>query len=161
MNFNDAYSLNTPSHLPFTDTNKVPITGHSLGAALALLDAVYLPLHLPSTIQFKLVTYGMPRVGNPIFAQYVDAHFPNLTRINNKEDPVPIVPIISMGYEHPQGEVHITDAGTWESCSGNENPSGHCTVGDGLVRNVFDHDGPYNGISLGFFGTEKVTQCST
>lgn len=33
----------------------------SSGAAIALLDAVYLPLHLPGVI-FKTVTYGMPRV---------------------------------------------------------------------------------------------------
>lgn len=31
------------------------------GAALALIDAVYLPLHLPG-VSFKTVGYGMPRV---------------------------------------------------------------------------------------------------
>lgn len=40
----------------------VTTVGHSLGAALSLLDAVYLPLHLPSSITFKTVAYGLPRV---------------------------------------------------------------------------------------------------
>lgn len=34
------------------------------GAALALLDSVYLPLHLPSNLNFRTVTYGLPRVRN-------------------------------------------------------------------------------------------------
>jgi predicted lipase len=36
--------------------------GHSLGAAISLLDAVYLPLHLPTTTTFKSYFYGLPRV---------------------------------------------------------------------------------------------------
>ncbi|KAF8516221.1 hypothetical protein BU17DRAFT_67634 [Hysterangium stoloniferum] len=59
---------------------------HSLGAAISLIDTVYLPLHLPMNIRFKFVGYGLPRVGNPAFAQYLDAHFPDLTHINNKKD---------------------------------------------------------------------------
>lgn len=34
----------------------------SVGGALALLDSIYLPLHLPSHISFRTITYGMPRV---------------------------------------------------------------------------------------------------
>ena len=41
----------------------IPTALLDLGAALALLDAVYLPLHLPSSTTFKTVGYGMPRVG--------------------------------------------------------------------------------------------------
>jgi hypothetical protein len=40
-----------------------------LGAALALLDSVFLPLHL-SGFTFTTVTMGMPRVGNQAFADY-------------------------------------------------------------------------------------------
>ncbi|KAF8800421.1 alpha/beta-hydrolase, partial [Phlegmacium glaucopus] len=38
----------------------VTIVGHSLGAAIALLDGVYLPLHI-SGVSFKMIGYGMPR----------------------------------------------------------------------------------------------------
>lgn len=46
---------------------RVTIVGHSLGGAIALIDAVYLPLHLPSGTTFKTVTFGMPRVRTPIY----------------------------------------------------------------------------------------------
>ncbi|KAG8867625.1 hypothetical protein FRB97_003189 [Tulasnella sp. 331] len=51
---------------------KVATIGHSLGGAIALLDAVYLKLVLPKLTTIKVVTYGQPRVGNAAFANYVD-----------------------------------------------------------------------------------------
>ncbi|KZP12702.1 alpha/beta-hydrolase [Athelia psychrophila] len=132
-------------------TKSVTLTGHSLGAAIALLDSVYLPLHLPSTTTFKTIVYGLPRVGNQAFADYVDAHI-TLTHINNEEDIVPIVPGRGLGFVHPSGEVHIEDSGEWASCPGQDNPSTSCIVGD--VPNIFDgdvsnHDGPYGGVTMG------------
>ncbi|KAI0684506.1 Alpha/Beta hydrolase protein [Cytidiella melzeri] len=137
--------------------SSVTLVGHSLGAAISLLDAVFLPLHLPSTTKFKTVLYGLPRVGNQDFANYVDAHNPTLqlTHVNNLEDPVPILPGMFLGFHHPSGEVHISDSGgsdAWESCPGQDNPSTLCIVGD--VPNIFesdesDHDGPYDGIEIG------------
>lgn len=133
----------------------VTTVGHSLGAAIALLDAVYLPLHLPSTITFKTYGYGLPRVGNPAFANYVDssASKVHLTHINNKKDPVPILPGRFLGFAHPSGEVHIDDpSGTWYSCPGQDNTSDLCEIGD--TPNIFsaslsNHNGPYNGITMG------------
>ncbi|KAH9044012.1 Alpha/Beta hydrolase protein [Lactarius hengduanensis] len=92
--------------------SSIAVTGHSLGAALALLDAVYLPLHLPAGTRVRMVGYGMPRVGNAAFADHVDALGAlTLTHVSNREDPVPIVPGRFMGFVHPAGEVHIRDAG--------------------------------------------------
>ncbi|PPQ69478.1 hypothetical protein CVT25_002042 [Psilocybe cyanescens] len=129
---------------------KVTIVGHSLGAAIALLDGVYLPLHI-SGVSFQVIGYGMPRVGNQAFANYVDAHLA-LTHINNKEDIVPIVPGKFLGYHHPSGEVHIMDNNQWVSCPGQDNSSNECSTGD--VPNIFegdtsDHDGPYDGVTMG------------
>ena len=128
--------------------SSVVVVGHSLGAALALLELVYLPLHVPAGTRVSAFTYGMPRVGNAAFANYVDStHNGNLTHINNKKDPVPIVPGKSLGYVHPSGEVHIQDSGSWLACSGQDNPSNLCIVGDVptlLQSNVSDHDGPYD-----------------
>jgi predicted lipase len=134
--------------------SSIVVAGHSLGAALALLELVYLPLHVPTGTRVSAFTYGMPRVGNGPFANYVDAAYNgNLTHINNKEDVVPIVPGKFLGYVHPSGEVHIQDSGSWVACSGQDNPSNLCIVGD--VPSVFqgdisDHDGPYDdGIVMG------------
>jgi predicted lipase len=96
----------------------VTLVGHSLGAALALLDSVFLPLHLPSSTAFKTITYGMPRVGNQAFANYVDASVHDLTHVNNKEDPIPILPGMFLGFHHPSGEVHIQDSEAWDACPG-------------------------------------------
>ncbi|TDL25796.1 lipase [Rickenella mellea] len=131
----------------------VTIVGHSLGAAIALLDTVYLPLHLPAGTTFKTVGYGMPRVGNQAFADYVDAHATQLTHITNKHDPVPILPGRGLGFHHPSGEVHIDEqTSLWEACPGQDNTSDLCTVGD--VPNIFvsslgDHTGPYDGVTIG------------
>jgi len=134
----------------FGATN-VTVVGHSLGAALALLDSVYLPLHLPAGTAFRTVSYGMPRVGNQEFANYVDAHL-SVTHINNMKDSIPILPGMSLGFHHPSGEVHIDDSGEWALCPGQDNPSTQCTVGD--VPTIFNgneanHDGPYDGITMG------------
>jgi hypothetical protein len=99
--------------------SSVTVIGHSLGAALALLDSVYLRVLLNASVNVRMVGYGLPRVGNQDFANWVDSNLSGLvTHVNNEEDPIPIVPGISLGFHHPSGEVHITDSGTWENCPG-------------------------------------------
>ena len=71
-----------------------------------------------------MIGYGVPRVGNQAWADYVDAHVTSLesgqglTRVNNKEDPVPILPGEFLGFVHPSGEVHIQDSNAWDACPG-------------------------------------------
>ncbi|KAF8329762.1 lipase [Cantharellus anzutake] len=139
-----------------TGSKTVYIMGHSLGGAIALLDAVYLPLHLPPDTVFYTNTFGMPRVGNQAFADYVDAHVTNLARITNKKDPIPTLPYRSMGYHHSSGEKHIVTTGTafgdWYACKGQDNTNQNCSTG--AVPNIFagkesDHGGPYGAIVIG------------
>jgi predicted lipase len=129
----------------------VTTVGHSLGAALALLDSVYLLQHLPAGATYQIVGYGMPRVGNTAFANFVDQNL-KLTHINNKKDFIPVLPPLVLGFVHPSGEVHITESGSWVSCSGRDNTDVQCSAGD--VPNVFSGDlvdnlGPYNRIYMG------------
>ncbi|KIM56323.1 hypothetical protein SCLCIDRAFT_1220492 [Scleroderma citrinum Foug A] len=131
-------------------STSVTIVGHSLGAAISLLDSIYLPLHLPEDTVFKTITYGLPRVGDKSFADYADANL-HLTHINNKEDPIPTLPPTILGYVHPAGEVHIEDSGTWVSCPGQDNPSVDCSTGDATIPldwSFENHYGPYNGIMI-------------
>ncbi|KAI0258660.1 lipase [Gloeopeniophorella convolvens] len=131
----------------------VTTVGHSLGAALALLDALYLRIQLPATVTVSMVGYGLPRVGNQAFASLIDSTLGGrVTHINNEEDPIPTVPGMFLGFHHPAGEIHIQDSGAWDSCPGDDNSSDLCIVGD--VSNIFegdlsDHDGPYAGITMG------------
>lgn len=60
-----------------------PQIGHSLGGALAELDALFFTLNLPSSTSIQAVTYGTPRVGNPAFAQFFDSKVQNDTRCSS------------------------------------------------------------------------------
>ncbi|KAJ7493272.1 lipase [Mycena galericulata] len=137
------------SLVSFSTVNlRTPIHVEFLCGAIALLDSVYLPLHLPPSTKFTTVVYGLPRVGNQAFANYVDAHL-SLTHINNQKDIVPIIPSISLGYHHPAGEVHIQASGEWDSCPGQDNESVLCSTGDVPTvwsGSIANHDGPYDGV---------------
>jgi predicted lipase len=76
-------------------TNTVTTVGHSLGAAISLLDAVYLKLHLPASTVIQFYGYGLPRVGNPAFTAYVDGSGIKVTHINNEKDIGADVPLCS------------------------------------------------------------------
>jgi len=158
--------------------SSVTVVGHSLGAALALLDGVFFSLQLPKNVTVKVTSYGMPRVGNQAFANVVDRQLSGrVTHVNNQEYPVPVVPGEFLGFHHPSGDIHILDSGAWDACPGaflppgfacgsldrtlsavapnclgQDNPSDSCIVGD--VKNIFEgdldnHDGPYAGITMG------------
>ncbi|KAG8906414.1 hypothetical protein FRB99_006916 [Tulasnella sp. 403] len=133
-------------------TTQVVMIGHSLGGALAQLDAALLRLHLPKDISLKVVTYEQPRVGNGQWANWYDNNIPDTHRITNKHDPVPTLPWKFLLYTHTQGEKHIVDdqKGVWYDCAGQDNPSSlYCSTGvvsNILKGNTSDHAGPYNGL---------------
>lgn len=135
------------------DASTVTIVGHSLGAALALLEGVHLRSILDASVGVRVVGFGMPRVGNKNFAKWVDSHLGgNVTHINNQHDCIPILPSEFLGYVHPSGEIHIQEDGSWSSCPGRDNPSTECSTGavPGVIHcNLTNHDGPYNGIEMG------------
>ncbi|KAI0322823.1 lipase [Amylostereum chailletii] len=140
------------STLSKNSSKSVTVVGHSLGAALGLIDSVFLSLQLGSGVKVTTIGYGLPRVGNEAFANYVDAH-QHVTHISNKKDPVPIIPGRGLGFAHPSGEVHIAvDNSDWNSCPGQDSTATDCTIYD--VPNIFesdsdDHDGPYDGLTIG------------
>ena len=61
----------------------VTVVGHSLGGALALISSLYLPTFFPNAY-YRLVTYGMPRVGNKALSKYLDNSLIDITRITNR-----------------------------------------------------------------------------
>ncbi|CAA7259111.1 unnamed protein product [Cyclocybe aegerita] len=134
------------------NTKNVALVGHSLGGALAELDALFLTLNLPSGTAIKAVTYGTPRVGNALFASLIDSKVLDFKRINNKDDIIPIVPGRFLGFSHPHGEVHILGPGRAVACSGDDNATdADCqiqSVPNIFEGNILDHLGPYEGISI-------------
>ncbi|KAJ7928052.1 Alpha/Beta hydrolase protein [Mycena leptocephala] len=135
--------------------NQVTVVGHSLGGALAELDALSLRLILPQEVGVNAVTYGTPRVGTSDFVSFFDSQVTDFKRVNNENDLVPIVPGRFLGFAHPQGEIHIVDDDNKEivACPGNDNADQEkCqikTVPSILSGNIIHHLGPYNGIFIG------------
>ncbi|KIJ21143.1 hypothetical protein PAXINDRAFT_6912 [Paxillus involutus ATCC 200175] len=136
-------------------TTAVTMVGHSIrqymsvlalhphiGAAITLLDSVYLPLWLSAGTTFQTICYGLPRVGNQAFANYVDANL-HLTHINNEEDPIPICPGMFLGFVHPP--VKYT-SGTLAS---GQLALVSISVPEIWDGDLSDHDGPYNGVEMG------------
>ncbi|KAG9096307.1 hypothetical protein FRC06_008794 [Ceratobasidium sp. 370] len=97
--FRDAHAASAPQILTAVQkiiaekgATKVTVVGHSLGGAIASLESLYLRLNLPRSVAIKGVTYGQPRVGNPDFANWIDATISDFARITSMDDPIPILP---------------------------------------------------------------------
>jgi hypothetical protein len=67
--FRDSQARSAPavlaavqSALAQTGTTSVTVVGHSLGAAIALIDSLYLSLQLGTSVNVRTIGYGMPRV---------------------------------------------------------------------------------------------------
>ncbi|KAG8827698.1 hypothetical protein FRC18_009863 [Serendipita sp. 400] len=136
-------------------TKKITVIGHSMGAAIGTLAAASFKLRLGSDYTFKVVGFAQPRVGNQNWINWYNTNIPDITRINNKDDPVAVLPSLSMGYVGNLGEIHIRDDNAWINCPGNDNLSAGCTeadVGNLLTSNLIQHLGPFNGILMGLCG---------
>ncbi|KUL85130.1 hypothetical protein ZTR_06259 [Talaromyces verruculosus] len=85
-----------------TTLNRLVITGHGVGGALATLAALQyrtdtsLIPGIPAT-SVQLYTYGSPRVGNRIFARSITGGTTNV-RVTHTDDPIPKFPRTNLGY---------------------------------------------------------------
>ncbi|KAG8682652.1 hypothetical protein FRC08_014821 [Ceratobasidium sp. 394] len=126
--------------------------GHSLGGALALLEGLHMRLNLPSSVNVITRTFGQPRVGNDVFAQFVDQMLPDLARLTIKRDIVPVLPPLTTLFRHSSGEVHLDAEDVFNACSGRDNMNENCSTGQVLTQGIqlVDHLGPYpGGVQLG------------
>ena len=99
-----------------TTNNKILVTGHSLGGALATFAALHLATeyHSREQLQVSLYTFGSPRIGNFPFVRYVAKSIPISFRITHDEDPVVQLPPPLFDYTHLPNEVfyeHIDGTG--------------------------------------------------
>ena len=94
-----------------THNQKIWITGHSLGAALATLAAARMEIVDGVSVQ-GLYTFGHPRTGDEDFAVGCDAALPGRAyRFVNNNDVVPRLPPRKMGYSHIGRFVYFTRKG--------------------------------------------------
>ncbi len=81
------------------DIQKVYITGHSYGAALAVLCAVDLEYNFPKK-DYEVIVFGCPRVGNNAFKKSYNLRVFKTLRVENIGDIVTKVPFAFLGYRH-------------------------------------------------------------
>ncbi|KAG8982790.1 hypothetical protein FRB93_007782 [Tulasnella sp. JGI-2019a] len=84
-----------------------------MGGAVAVLNAMYLRLHLPPSTPVSSFTVGTPKIGNAAFAAWSDKVLApvaiNSVRIVNAHDIVPTLPL-------PRVEYHLQPNGRWYNC---------------------------------------------
>ncbi|QDS76738.1 hypothetical protein FKW77_001301 [Venturia effusa] len=88
--------------------NKLVVTGHSLGGAIATLAAAELR---SSGIAIDLYTYGAPRVGNQKLVDYIQTPKQSQGenfRVTHYNDPVPRLPPTVMGFAHYHPEIYLS-----------------------------------------------------
>ena len=113
--FQDVYQLvrgNIASNLAAaTDgCDQILVTGHSLGAALAVLAAPDIARAMPpNTIEPRLVTFAGPRVGLSDFAAKFNAQIESCYRVVNFLDIVPLLP--PAPYVHVGAEISVDSGG--------------------------------------------------
>ncbi len=81
------------------EVRQVRVTGHSYGAALAVLCGVDLQYNFPDR-DFEVLLFGCPRVGNRAFAKSYDKRLFKTLRVENGNDIVTKVPFACWGYRH-------------------------------------------------------------
>ncbi|MDR0293902.1 MAG: lipase family protein [Oscillospiraceae bacterium] len=88
------------------DTHYIKISGHSLGAALAVLCAVDVQYNFPGR-DIEVFLFGCPRVGNRAFALSYNKRVDKTVRVENGNDIVTKVPPALWGYRHVGARLHV------------------------------------------------------
>ncbi|CAM9163605.1 unnamed protein product [Ectocarpus sp. 4 AP-2014] len=112
-------------HMQYNPHVQILITGHSLGAALAVLCFLDLRVNRGlgqgpnSSVSFApIYLFGSPRVGNEAFATLTTRPGVSIFRLVHHRDPVPHLPLEAWGYHHPPTEVFYTeDQSSYQVCS--------------------------------------------
>lgn len=88
------------------DYDRVVLTGHSLGGAIATIAAAVYGVQFAGKKRVSCHTFGCPRVGNTVFASMYDAIVPTDQnwRCVHYEDPVPMIPMNGF-FHHVYGSV--------------------------------------------------------
>jgi predicted lipase len=87
-------------------TNYIRISGHSQGAALAVLCAVDVQYNFPDK-DIETVLFGCPRIGNKAFALSYNKRVDKTVRVENGNDIVTKLPFAVLGYRHAGAKMHI------------------------------------------------------
>lgn len=128
---------------------KVICIGHSLGGALAQMDAIFLRNKLPNKVKVQYVGFGVPRVGDRRWADIVENKLGrSQVHITNADDIVPHTPPSAAKYRQTANEIWINpDNNQAVLCRGRENE--RCAAGVSTADLGWSaHGGPYFGVDM-------------
>ena len=93
----------------------ITITGHSLGAALAILSAYDITATLKNAPMVTVVSFGAPRVGNEKFRSQLEKSGTRILRIVNSDDVITKVPGLVVRDDDVacSGGVHAAGLQSW------------------------------------------------
>ena len=129
---------------------RVSVIGHSLGAAMGLVSAADFNYRIGAGVH-SVYLYGLPRVGNPVFADWVDDTFgKKLHWAVNGKDWVPHLGPYQLGYRHPSNCIWINPSNSthWKLYPGQENVHGFNSINPNWF-NFDDHRGVYFHTQIG------------
>ena len=110
--------------------DKIIITGHSYGAAVAQILALEL---LDINNNIHVYNFGQPRTGNTNFAHYTNKMLPNYWRVTHDRDIVPHLPP-KIIYTHSCGELFENSSGDLFECSKTECEDDKCSQQYRLIQ---------------------------
>lgn len=133
--FYDLYDVLKPSIISTLSdmsskyhTNKLLITGHSLGGALATVAAFDMLYYKQPYEVSYLITFGSPRVGNYDFSEYFNMFSIYSKRITHYYDIVPHVPEEFLGYRHISNEIWYNEHNSdYVICNDNDSEDNSCS----------------------------------
>jgi hypothetical protein len=99
-------SLKEAVHAQSDRFDRIIVTGHSLGGALASIASVYLANMVQKNVY--CVSFGSPRVGNREFVDLFRKSVSGSRRFVNSGDPVPSIPMEAF-YEHATPAIVLTE----------------------------------------------------
>jgi predicted lipase len=109
----------------------IALNGHSMGGAVAQFAALSIYdyiTHINNSIKIACYTFGSPRWGNKMMANYFNARINVHWRIVNEEDIVPTVPFRRFGFYHTSTAVWYTDDNslTFKECAATDGEDSKC-----------------------------------
>lgn len=129
-------------------TCRVLVTGHSLGAAVATLLALFLKKERPLA-DVSLMTSACPRVGDEAFCELMDAQVPSHVTLRNDADLVPTIPsAVTVNFRNPYKPFLYSRCGAvmlfnsnWKSVSNNHQISVYLAFAQALARDSAGEEG--------------------
>ncbi len=88
------------------DIDRICVSGHSYGAALACLCAIDLQYNYPRK-DYEVSLFGCPRVGNAAFKKSYNKRLFKTIRVENGNDIITKIPFCWLGYRHVGSKVHV------------------------------------------------------